>query len=101
MNEAINSSQVNEYKNLENHVLIDVRETDELEQTGFVPGAVHYPLSSFEDFIDEFDKDKTYIVMCHSGGRSRNVQEYLQGLGYKAINVEGGITLYDGEVEYL
>ena len=40
VNEAINSSQVNEYKNLENHVLIDVRETDELEQTGFVPGEI-------------------------------------------------------------
>lgn len=100
MDEAINSSQVNEYKNLDNHVLIDVRELDELEETGFVPGAKHYPMSEIETSIETLDKDKTYVVMCHSGGRSRKVQQYMQGLGYTAINVEGGITLYDGEVEY-
>jgi rhodanese-related sulfurtransferase len=101
MSETIDANDVQNVTQDENNVLIDVRERDELEETGFVPGAEHYPMSSIDSALPSLDKDKKYYVMCRSGKRSAQVQNYLLDNGYDAVNVEGGILGYDGPVNHL
>ncbi|GAA3718765.1 hypothetical protein GCM10022378_06220 [Salinicoccus jeotgali] len=99
MSESIEANELQDVIQDEDKVLIDVREKNELEETGFVPGAEHYPMSDFENAISSLDKDKTYYVMCRSGKRSEKVQHHLIDNGYKALNVEGGILAYDGPLD--
>ena len=92
----INISQIDTIKNDKNSVIIDVRETDELELTGFLPGAEHYPMSTFNLEDADLDKDKDYYIVCKAGGRSKRVQDYMNAQGYTAHNVEGGMMEYTG-----
>lgn len=101
MAETVDVSKVNDVVREEENVLIDVRETPELEETGFIPGALHYPMSNFESTISSLDKDKTYYVICRSGKRSENIQNYLLDSGYNAVNVTGGMSAYEGPVNHI
>lgn len=72
-------------------VLIDVRELNEREKGHM--GGIHNPMSSFD--IDLVPKNKSLIIYCHLGIRSRSVAEYLVQLGYQDVaNLEGGITAW-------
>jgi len=77
-------------------VLLDVREPDEWE-AGHAPSAVFIPMGSVQLRIGELPKDRTIVVMCRSGGRSAVVTEALQGLGFAAVNLAGGIEAWAGE----
>lgn len=76
--------------------LIDVREEDEVA-TGAIPGIVHIPLGEVESRLSELDKEKDYIVICRSGGRSGRATEILTQAGYKATNMVGGMLDWSGE----
>ncbi|WP_316571020.1 rhodanese-like domain-containing protein [Neobacillus sp. YIM B06451] len=78
--------------------LIDVREDEEVVY-GMVPGAKHIKMGEIPARLEELDKNKEYIVICRSGGRSMNVCHYLQQQGYKVINMEGGMLEWEGDVE--
>ncbi|MDV2430613.1 rhodanese-like domain-containing protein [Corynebacterium tuberculostearicum] len=70
--------------------LIDVRENDEwaVERA---KGATHIPMSEITGRIQEIDPDKDIYVICHAGGRSLQVCQYLEhALGWDTINVDGG-----------
>lgn len=70
--------------------LIDVRENDEwaVERA---KGATHIPMSEITGRIQEIDPDKDIYVICHAGGRSMQVCQYLEhALGLDVINVDGG-----------
>ena len=74
--------------------LIDVREPTELEQTGFIEGAVNIPVREIARRIDELPKDldTPVIVYCASGHRSSHAAVYLRAYGYRnARNLEYGI----------
>jgi rhodanese-related sulfurtransferase len=80
-------------------VLLDVREHDELTVAA-VAGAVHIPMREIPERLAELDVDKTLVVMCHSGGRSRRVAEYLLGLGFTTIfNLKGGIDAWSTQLD--
>jgi rhodanese-related sulfurtransferase len=74
-------------------VLLDVREDDEW-QRGHAPGAQHIPLGDVPARIGEIDTDKQLYVICHAGGRSLRVSQYLQRNGYEPINVDGGMLAW-------
>ena len=40
---------------------------------------------------DEIDRDATLYVICHAGGRSQRVAQYLARNGFDPINVSGGM----------
>lgn len=103
MNEEVHVSDINKLLQENNTLLIDVRERDELAETGYVPEAVHIPMSTLniEDQTLADNKDKTIYVMCRSGKRSQNVQEFMNEHGFNAVNVAGGILEYEGDVERL
>ncbi len=74
-------------------VLLDVREADEWT-AGHAPGAQHLPMSEFVDRIDELPPADPLYVICRSGGRSGRVVAYLAQQGYSAINVDGGMQVW-------
>ncbi|MGK9146500.1 rhodanese-like domain-containing protein [Plantibacter flavus] len=82
-----------ELSTLEQAVIIDVREADEVAVMS-VPGALHLPMSSFLDHLEDVPREETVYVLCHSGGRSARVTGYLEQQGYDAVNVTGGILAW-------
>ena len=79
-------------------LVVDVRDGLELQTTGKVQGAKHVARGMLEFKADPespyydnaFDRDKTVIVYCASGGRSALAGKTLQDLGYKDVRNLGG-----------
>jgi rhodanese-related sulfurtransferase len=84
-----------EFTRLDGAALIDVREQDEVD-TVRVEGAVVLPMSGLQEHLADLPEGPLY-VMCHSGGRSARVTQFLEAQGYDATNVEGGITQWEAE----
>ena len=78
--------------------LIDVREVDEI-QAGYIPGITHIPLGLLEFRTHELDKNKPYIMVCRSGGRSGQATQYLESQGFDVTNMTGGMLSWEGKVE--
>ncbi|WP_284864588.1 rhodanese-like domain-containing protein [Corynebacterium rhinophilum] len=77
--------------------LIDVRENDEWA-TVHAQGATHIPMSEITGHIQEIDPDRDIYVICHLGGRSAQVCQYLENsLGWDVINVEGGTNQWEAD----
>ena len=70
--------------------LVDVREADEVAE-GIIPGAIHIPLGEVAARVSDFDKSKSYVMICRSGGRSGRATEFLEGQGYDVTNMTGGM----------
>lgn len=80
--------------------LIDVRQADELRNTGIIPGAVHIPLSELPSRLGEIDPDRPVAVVCRSGGRSASAGQFLALNGCRSvINLAGGMLEYRGPVD--
>lgn len=77
--------------------LLDVRETHEF-QGGHIPGAIPFPLSQLPFKMNELSKDKTYYIVCQSGGRSKKASQMLQLAGYQVINIESGTPSWPGSL---
>lgn len=91
---SITTQQLKEKLN-QNIQLIDVREEDEYNN-GHISQAINILLST----IQQFNKDKaqTYYLICQSGRRSQQAAEFLQTLGYHAINISGGMNQWTGPI---
>ena len=76
-------------------LLIDVREADETARAR-IPGATIIPMSELIDRLAEVPRDRTVVFVCHSGGRSENVCQYLEANeGFTGlVNLEGGIVAW-------
>nr|WP_206036904.1 rhodanese-like domain-containing protein [Rhodococcus sp. BL-253-APC-6A1W] len=74
-------------------VLLDVREDDEWA-LGHAPGAVHIPLADVPARLEEIDIDAEVYVVCRQGGRSLGAVQYLNRIGYDAIQVNGGMVAW-------
>ena len=92
------------YKLFENNNcnLIDVREINELENSGKVQGANHIPRGMLEVYLDpnspvfqngQLDQDKEFILFCAGGVRSALAVKSLKDMGYqKTSHIEGGFA---------
>lgn len=89
---------VNEIDRIVDPIVIDVREDYELEETGTIKGALHIPMNEVPNRLNEITKEREIYILCRSGVRSYNVAKYLNELGYEAINLDGGILDYKGEL---
>lgn len=76
-------------------VLLDVREDDEW-QRGHAAGAQHIPMGDVPARMAEIDPDAELFVVCHAGGRSLRVANYLARNGYTPTNVDGGMLAWVG-----
>jgi rhodanese-related sulfurtransferase len=80
-------------------VLLDVREHSELAIAA-VAGAVHIPMNEVPARMAELDRSRPLVVMCHAGGRSRRVAEFLRANGFERVfNLRGGIDSWSTEVD--
>ena len=70
--------------------LLDVREDDEWA-AGHVPGATHVPLGQLGARTAEVPQDQQIYVICRSGIRSARAAQALNGAGWQALNVAGGM----------
>jgi len=67
-----------------NIFLLDVRTPQENSQAK-LPGTVLIPIGEFEHRIGEVPKNKTILVYCAVGSRSKPVAELLTQRGYKEV----------------
>ena len=100
MNDEMSVSELNEKLIAkDDFVLIDVRETAEIE-VGKIEASVHIAMSEIEGKISDLDKSKHYVIQCRSGARSRNVLEYMRQNGFSNLhNLTGGIMAWSSEID--
>jgi len=80
-------------------VLLDVREPYEVSVAP-IPGAFVVPMREIPERAGELAKDRPVAVICHHGGRSQRVAQFLSACGFASVvNVEGGIDAYSRRVD--
>ena len=91
-------------------LVIDVRDATEIQNSGKIKGAIHVSRGMLEfradpesPYYDQaFDRDRTVILYCASGGRSALAGKTLQELGYRDVRNLGGFKEWadgGGEIE--
>ena len=79
--------------------VLDVREDWEVALCA-LPDSVKIPMQQVPARTGELPQDKPLVVMCHHGGRSRQVTQWLRANGFpQAINLAGGIHAWAEQVE--
>ena len=75
----------------EKSLLIDVRNPDEIEKLGKLPGALVIPLPQLRDRLDEIPKNRKVIVYCQRGQRGYLAWKILSQNGFTQVyNLKGG-----------
>ena len=84
----------------ENCNLIDIREINELENTGKVDGASHIPRGMLEVYLDpnspvfqngQIVQNKEFVLFCAGGVRSALAVKSLKDMGYQKVShIDGG-----------
>ena len=91
-----------------NVLILDVRDPSEVQASGKIKGAVNVSRGMLEFRADPespyhnpaFQKDKTVLVYCASGGRSALVGKTLKDFGYVTVyNIGGFKELADAGLE--
>ena len=79
--------------------LLDVREATELKIAS-LQDAQHIPMMQVPARLHELSRDNPLVVICHSGGRSRRVSEFLLSSGFDSVfNLTGGIDAWSQEID--
>jgi len=97
-----------------NVYVVDVRNPNELEETGLIPGAVNIPLDIFEQALklDDASFEGQYgvrkpdldgsnmVINCRSGKRSLDALRIARNLGYhRSRHLPGGFLLWKEKFE--
>lgn len=98
MKEIHTNDLFEKYQAKEELNILDVRRDDEVAE-GKIKNAQHIILDELSERLNELDKDKTYHIVCRSGGRSGKAGEFLAEKGYDVINIDGGMLAWEGETE--
>lgn len=91
-----NSDEVMAISETNDVIMIDVRTPGEVAN-GYLKGTDHFfdiSASDFADNIKKLDRDKTYVLICHSGSRSKNAARFMLKEGFTdVINMSGGMRM--------
>jgi len=102
MNEikTIDADQAYQMVQDKNCNLIDIRESNELENTGRVEGASHIPRGMLEVYLDpnspifqngKLEQNKEFVLFCAGGVRSALAVKSLKDMGYQKVShIDGG-----------
>jgi rhodanese-related sulfurtransferase len=90
-----------------NTLVVDVRDGPEVAVSGKVAGAVHVSRGMLEFRADpespyhdkNFDKEKSVILYCASGGRAALAGKLLKDMGYDNVYNVGSFKDWTGAVE--
>ena len=94
----LNPAQVRDMIGKGNALVVDLRDGPELAMGGKIKGAVHASRGMLEFRADPespyhnpaFQREKTLILYCGSGGRAALAGKTLQELGYSSVYNGGG-----------
>ncbi|MCG6861969.1 MAG: cyclic nucleotide-binding domain-containing protein [Chromatiaceae bacterium] len=78
--------------------MLDVRLEEEHEEIR-IPGTQLIPLSQLRKRAGELDQEQEYVVYCRSGRRSSVASFLLGEMGFRVVNMTGGIKEWPFEVE--
>ena len=97
---TINADEAFQMVQDKNCNLIDIRESNELENTGTVQGASHIPRGMLEVYLDpnspifqngKIDQNKEFVLFCAGGVRSALAAKSLKDMGYQKVShIDGG-----------
>lgn len=97
---SINNETANELmknNSQSGYILLDVREPAEYEEKN-ITGSRLIPLGNLWNSADELDKDKTILVLCRSGNRSKLAARILAVKGFaNVLNISGGLSAWNME----
>lgn len=80
-------------------VLLDVREPREYEYCR-IAGSINIPMHDVPSRLNELDKQRDIIVICHHGMRSASVVELLEHFKFPSVtNLTGGVAAWAEQVE--
>lgn len=82
--------------NKKKNMLVDVRTPEEVSE-GQIAGAlnINFLGENFASEIQNLNKNKTYLLYCRSGSRTRKAADQMQKAGFKKVYMlEGGITAW-------
>ena len=86
-------------RNEKSFVVLDVTRPKEFDKL-HLENAVNLDFFSkdFKTRLRALDKDKTYLIYCKIGGRSKMAQNQMKRLGFKKVyNLKGGTILWQEE----
>lgn len=84
-------------------VVLDVREPHELQiasikADGFI--LLTIPMGVIPPRLTELDPQQPIACLCHHGGRSMQVAQFLQSRGFAHVaNIAGGINAWSAELD--
>lgn len=71
-------------------LILDVRTNAEVDQ-GMLPGSLHIPVDELREHVQELDKERPIVVVCHVGLRGHAALRILLQHGCKDVkNLKGG-----------
>ena len=83
----------------EGALLLDVREPGELAICR-IAGSRHIPMRQVPENVAELPRDRPILALCHHGGRSLRVTQFLRANGFGNVsNVAGGIDAWAQAVD--
>lgn len=82
--------------------IVDVRTPPEWRETGLLKGAIpimffnqqgKYNINAFlKELNEKVDTTKPFAIICHTGSRTSMIAPWMsQELGYKVVNLKGGM----------
>ena len=80
-------------------LLLDVREPWEYD-IAHLENSLLVPVSEIEARVNELDRQRETVVICHHGIRSMKVAGLLEHLGFeRVLNLRGGLDAWAKEVD--
>jgi rhodanese-related sulfurtransferase len=103
----IKPDQASEIIKKGNALVVDVRDAPEVAASGKIAGAVNVSRGMLEFRADpespyhdrNFEKNKTVILYCASGGRAALAGKLLKDMGYNEVYNVGGFKDWTGPVD--
>lgn len=98
--DSINVISIAEFEKMSSkkkNMVIDVRTPEEVAE-GHLPSAlnINFLGENFSQEIQALNKNKTYLLYCRSGSRTRKAADQMQKAGFKKVYMlEGGITAWN------
>lgn len=91
---SIKSDKLNEMLVEKAPFIVDVREPAEIEQNGYIAGAINIPIRDLLKNLDKLPaKDQKIVITCASGHRGGLGMMALRLLGYTdVVNLNGGMN---------
>lgn len=71
----------------ENAILLDLRDEKSFNQW-HLPGAINVKIEDIDKVIEQFGKNKTYVLYCKTSLLSRYLASYLRSKGVKAFSLK-------------